>query len=114
MLSSAQTLVDNFNNVSNNLSSAIATQNTSLVSLTAGINQNLTNIAQLNGQIQVIGASGGNTNELEDQLNQNIQNLAKQVGITYTQNSDGTTNVNYADGGGTLALVTGSQAGHFR
>ena len=113
MLTSAQTLVDNFNYVSNNLSSAIATQNTSLVSLTAGINQILTNIAQLNGQIQVIGASGGNTNELKDQLNQNIQNLAKQIGITYTQNSDGTTDVNYADGGGALALVTGSQAGSF-
>jgi len=111
VLTSAQNLVDNFNSVSTNLSSAITSQNTSLVSLTAGINQNLTSIAQLNGQIKVIGASGGNTNELKDQLDQTVQNLSQQIGVTYTQNSDGTTNVNYADGG--AALVTGTQAGSF-
>ena len=71
----------------------------------------LGSIAQLNSQIQAIGASGGNTNELEDQCNQDIQNLSQQIGITYTENSNGTTNVNYTDGGG--ALVTGSQAGSF-
>jgi flagellar hook-associated protein 1 FlgK len=111
VLTSAQNLVDNFNSVSTSLSSAITSQNTSLVSLTGNINQNLTSIAQLNSQIQVIGASGGNTNELKDQRDQAIQNLSQQIGVTYTENSDGTTNVNYADGGG--ALVIGSKAGSF-
>jgi flagellar hook-associated protein 1 len=111
VLSSAQNLVDNFNSVSKNLSSAITSQNTSLVTLTADINQNLTSIAQLNSQIKVIGASGGNTNELKDQRDLAIQNLSQQVGVTCTENSDGTTDVNYADGG--AALVTGAQAGAF-
>ena len=111
VLTSAQNLVDNFNSVSTNLSSAITSQNTSLVTLTGNINQNLTSIAQLNSQIKVIGASGGNTNELKDQRDQAIQNLSQQIGVTYTENSDGTTDVNYADNG--AALVTGSKAGSF-
>lgn len=111
VLSSAQNLVDNFNAVSSSLSTAIQSQNTSLVTLTADINQNLNSIAQLNNQIKAIGGGGGNTNELQDQLDQTVQNLSQQIGITYTQNSDGTMNVNYADTG--AALVTGGQAGSF-
>jgi flagellar hook-associated protein 1 FlgK len=113
VLTSAQNLVDNFNSVSSNLTSAINSQNTSLVSLTAGINQNLTSVAQLNGQIKAIGGSGGNTNELEDQLDQTIQNLSQQIGVTYTENSDGTMTVNLTQADGGAALVTGSQAGSF-
>lgn len=111
VLTSAQNLVDNFNSVSKTLSDAVATQNSSLGALKDNINQNLTNIAQLNSQIKAIGDSGGNTNELKDQRDQAVQDLSQQIGITYTENSDGTTDVNYADGGG--ALVTGSQAGSF-
>jgi flagellar hook-associated protein 1 FlgK len=111
VLTSAQNLVDNFNSVSTSLTNAAATQNSSLVALTSDINQNLTDIAQLNGQIKAIGDSGGDTNELKDQRDLAIQNLSQQVGITYTENSDGTTDVKFADNGG--ALVTGSQAGSF-
>ncbi|MGD0586039.1 MAG: flagellar hook-associated protein FlgK [Oryzomonas sp.] len=111
VLTSAQNLVDNFNSVSKSLSDAAATQNSSLVALTSNINQNLTNIAQLNGQIKAIGASGGDTNEIKDQRDLAIQNLSQQIGITYTENSDGTTDVKFADNG--AALVTGSQAGSF-
>jgi len=111
VLTAAQNLADNFNSVSTTLSNAITSQNTSLVTLTDSINQNLTSIAQLNNQIKVIDQSGGDSNELKDQRDQKIQDLAQQIGITYTENSDGTTDVRYADSG--AALVTGSQAGSF-
>jgi len=111
VLTAAQSLVDNFNSVSKTLSDTITSQNTSLVTSTDSINQNLTSIAQLNNQIKVIDQSGGNSNELKDQRDQKIQDLSQQIGITYTENSDGTTDVHYADSG--AALVTGSQAGSF-
>jgi len=111
VLTAAQNLADNFNSVSTTLSNAVTSQNSSLVTLTDSINQNLTSIAQLNSQIKVIGQSGGDANELKDQRDQKIQDLAQQIGITYTENSDGTTDVQYADSG--AALVTGSQAGSF-
>lgn len=111
VLTTAQTLVDNFNSVSKTLSDSITGENTSLVTLTDSINQNATSIAQLNSQIKVIEQSGGNANELKDQRDQKIQDLSKQIGVTYTENSDGTTDVNFADSG--AALVSGTQAGSF-
>ncbi|GFE61480.1 flagellar hook-associated protein FlgK [Geobacter sp. AOG2] len=111
VLTAAQNLTDNFNSVSQTLSDTITAQNTSLVTTTDSINENLKSIAELNSQIKVIDQSGGNSNELKDQRDQKIQDLAQQLGITYTENSDGTTDVQYADSG--AALVTGSQAGSF-
>lgn len=112
VLTSAQTLAENFNSVSNTLSSDITALNASLGTTTSSINQNLASIAQLNGQIKVITQSGGNANALEDQQDEIVQNLAQQIGITCTQNSDGTTDVTYADNPG-ASLVSGSQAGSF-
>ncbi|KAA0889766.1 flagellar hook-associated protein FlgK [Oryzomonas rubra] len=111
VLTQAQIMVDNFHATSKTLSDTIATQNTSLVATTDSINATLKNIAQLNGQIRTTQLVTGNANELKDQRDQLVQNLSKQVGITYTENSDGTTDIKFADGGG--ALVTGSQAGAF-
>ena len=53
----------------------------------------------------------GNANEMRDQRDQLVRDLSKQIGITFTENSDGTTNVNYADGG--AALVAGGNYGAF-
>ncbi|QEM68024.1 flagellar hook-associated protein FlgK [Geobacter sp. FeAm09] len=111
VLTAAQNLVDNFNSVSKTLSDSITGENTSLVTLTDSINQNLTSIADLNGQIRTIEQAGGNANELKDQRDQKIQDLSQQIGITYTENSDGTTDVNFADSG--AALVSGTKAGSF-
>jgi len=111
VLTSAQNLVDNFHSVSTALSDTITAQNTSLVSTTDGINATLKSIAQLNGQIKTTQMASGNANELKDQRDQLVQDLSKQVGITSTENSDGTTDIKFADGG--AALVTGSQAGAF-
>lgn len=111
VLSRTQILTDNFKAVSTTLNDAISTQNASLVPLTDSINATLKNIAQLNEQIRTTELVSGNANEIRDQRDQLIQDISKQIGITYTENSDGTTDIKYADGG--AALVTGSTAGSF-
>jgi flagellar hook-associated protein 1 FlgK len=111
VLTDAQTLAENFNSVSKTLTSDITSLNTSLSTMTSSINQSLTNIAQLNSQIKVVTEAGGNANTLEDQQDADIQNLSQQIGITSTQNSDGTTDITFADTG--ASLVSGSQAGSF-
>ncbi|MDD2851619.1 MAG: flagellar hook-associated protein FlgK [Desulfuromonadaceae bacterium] len=111
VISRAQILTDNFHAVSKALNDTISIQNQTLDPLISDINATLNNIAQLNGQINTTELVSGNANETRDQRDQLIRDLAKQIGITYTENSDGTTDINYADGGG--ALVTGATAGAF-
>jgi flagellar hook-associated protein 1 len=111
VLSQAQTLVDNFKSISTTLNNAITTQNAALPTLTDEINNKLTNIAALNGQIKQTELVSGNANEMRDQRDQLVKELSQQIGINYTENSDGTTDITFADGGG--ALVTGQKAGSF-
>lgn len=111
VMTRAQILADNFHSVSKALNDSIAIQNTSLVPLTDSINNTLKNIAQLNGQIKTTELVSGNANEIRDQRDQLVRDLSQQIGITFTENSDGTTDVKYADGG--ASLVTGTTAGAF-
>lgn len=111
VLGRAQILADNFHSVSKALNDTRSIQNDTLVPLTSSINATLNNIAQLNGQIRVTEQVGGNANETRDQRDQLLRNLSGQIGITYKENSDGTTDIKYADGG--APLVTGSTAGTF-
>jgi len=111
VLSRTQILTDNFHSVSTALNDSISIQNESLVPLTNDINATLNNIAQLNGQIKTTELVSGNANEARDQRDQLVRDLSQQIGITYTENSDGTTDIKYADGG--AALVTGAIAGSF-
>jgi flagellar hook-associated protein 1 FlgK len=104
-------LTDNVKAVSTSLTDTINTQNDSLVPLTDSINTTLKNIAQLNDQIKTANLVGGNTNEVRDQRDQLVRDLSQQIGVTYTENSDGTTDLQYKDGG--AALVTGSTSGAF-
>jgi len=111
VLSRTQILTDNFNSVSTTLNDTVNAQNASLVPMTDSINATLKNIAQLNGQIKATELVSGNANEARDQRDQLIRDLSQQIGINFTENSDGTTDVKYADGG--ASLVTGSTAGSF-
>lgn len=111
VITRAQILSDNFQSVSKGLNDAIATQNATLVPLTESINSTLTNIAQLNGQIKSTELLSGNANEMRDQRDQLVRDLSLKIGITFTENVDGTTDIRYADGG--AELVTGSNAGAF-
>ncbi len=111
VITTAQTLADNFHMVSKTLSDTVSMQNSSLVPVVDSINATLTNIAQLNSQIRTTELVAGNANEIRDQRDLLVRNLSTQIGITFTENSDGTTDIKFADSGG--ALVTGATAGAF-
>jgi len=113
VITRAQILADNFHTVSKNLTDAIATQNNALPSLTGDINLTLQGIAQLNEQIKYTEQVYGNANEMKDQRDQLIRDLSSQIGITFTENADGTSDVYYKDTTPTTALVTGGQYGAF-
>jgi len=119
VLSRAQILVDNFHSVSKTLNDTITTENASLVPQTNDINAILTSIAQLNGQIQTTELVSGNANEIRDQRDQLVRDLSEKMGIKFTENTDGTTDV-YVSGvtdpgpppvTGNIYLVQGSKAG---
>jgi flagellar hook-associated protein 1 FlgK len=111
ILTNSQVLVDNFHAVSSTLSDTVSIQNASLVPLVDTINSTLSNIAQLNAQIKTTELVNGNANEIRDRRDQLVRDLSQMVGITTTENSDGTTDIAFADGG--LALVTSGTAGVF-
>lgn len=111
LLSRAQILTDNFHSVSKALNDAISIQNDTLVPFTNDVNATLKNIADLNGQIKTTELVNGNANELRDQRDQLVRDLSQKIGITYKENSDGTTDINYLDGD--VALVKGLEAGSF-
>jgi flagellar hook-associated protein 1 FlgK len=111
VITRSQLLVDNFHSVSRALTDAATTQDQSLVPLVNDMNATLQSIAKLNGQIRYTEQSSGNANEMRDQRDQLVRDLSKQTGITFTDNSDGTTDVVFKDTG--AALVTGSQYGSF-
>lgn len=111
VITRAQLLVDNFHSVSRSLTDAATTQDQSLVPLVNDMNATLQSIAKLNGQIRYTEQSSGNANEMRDQRDQLVRDLSKQTGITFTENSDGTTDVVFKDTG--AALVTGSNFGSF-
>lgn len=111
VITRAQILSDNFNSVSKGLNDTIGIQNSALVPLADSINSTLTNIAQLNGQIKNTELLNGNANELRDQRDLLVRDLSTKIGTTFTENTDGSTDIKYADGG--ADLVVGSNAGAF-
>lgn len=112
LLSQAQVLADNFNAVSTTLNDVIEAQDTSLTALTADVNNMLTNIASLNAQIKQTELVSGNANEMRDQRDLLVKQLAEQMGVKYTENADGTTDVYVQDSTpATYYLVQGDQAG---
>ncbi|MEI6205611.1 MAG: flagellar hook-associated protein FlgK [Desulfuromonadales bacterium] len=111
VITNAQILADNFHTVSKALSNTISIQNASLVPIVDDINATLANIAQLNGQIRTTELVSGNANETRDQRDQLVRDLSKKIGISFTENSDGTTDIMFTDGG--ASLVTGSISGAF-
>lgn len=111
VLSQAQILVDNLKSVSTTLTDTIAAQDSSLTSLTSDVNNMLTNIAALNAQIRQTEIVSGNANEMRDQRDLLVKQLSEQMGIKYTENSDGTTDVYVQDSTSTYYLVQGAQAG---
>lgn len=110
VLSKAQIMVDQFHNVSGTLNDAMVAQNESIPSQVDDINTTLSNIAQLNSQIKSTELVSGNANEMRDQRDYLVRQLAGSMGVSYTENSDGTTDISYSDTTGTYALVSGGTA----
>jgi len=115
VLDKGQILADQFNYVSQTLNNAIVAQNDALPSMKDDINRMLSSIATLNGQIKVTEQVAGNANEMRDQRDYLVRQLAENISISTVENSDGTTDITYSDAtvGSPYDLVTGSSAGTF-
>lgn len=105
LISDAQTLASAFNQIDSGLDQENQTLNTSLSDDVDSANQLLSNLASLNQQISTAEFSGGNANDLLDEQQQDLNNLAQLTDITTTDGSNGTVNVSL-DG---QALVSGNQ-----
>jgi len=110
VLDKGQILADQFNYVSRTLNSAIVAQNDALPPMKDDVNLILSNIAKLNGQIKVTEQVAGNANEMRDQRDYLVRQLAENMSISTVENNDGTTDITYTDATGTYAMVTGTNA----
>ncbi|RQW85422.1 MAG: flagellar hook-associated protein FlgK [Geobacter sp.] len=105
VLSRSQVLVDTFHQMNTNLNDSLSSADRSLEGLTADITDKAKSIASLNEQILQTERLGGNANELRDQRDYLTQELAKKVGVSYSEQSDGTQTVTLPGG---EALVQGN------
>lgn len=108
VLSRSETLVDTFHRLSSNLNDSKESADTSLEGITQGITDFARSIASLNGQILQTERLGGNANELRDQRDYAVLQLAEKVGVGYAEQSDGTLTVTLPGG---EVLVEGSNYG---
>ncbi len=113
VLSRAQILTDQFHYVSRTLNDAIIQQEESVVPQVNEINRVVKDIALLNGNIKITELVSGNANEMRDQRDYLIRQLSEQMGVKFTENDDGTTDVYVTDAatGTDYYLVNGSQFG---
>lgn len=113
VLSRAQILTDQFHYVSRTLSDAIVQQEEAVVPQVNEINRVVKDIALLNGNINITELVDGNANEMRDQRDYLIRQLSEQMGVKFTENDDGTTDVYVTDAasGTNYYLVNGSQYG---
>jgi len=98
VLSRSQVLVDTFHQMNTNLNDSLAGADRSLDGITADITEKAKSIASLNEQILQTERLGGNANELRDQRDYLTQELAKKVGVSYAEQSDGTLTINLPGG----------------
>ena len=80
--------------------------NTSIQNDVASSNQDLSDIAALNQQIVLAEAGGGTANDLVDEREQTIENLAGMVNISTATQSNGSVNISI----GGVPMVTGDNA----
>lgn len=112
VISRGQILVDQFHYVARTLNDAITAQNEAVVPLTDDINRIVKEISILNGQINNTQMVYGNANEMKDQRDYLIRQLGEQMGVKYTENANGTTDVYVSRGGTDYYLVQGTQYGN--
>ena len=100
---SAQQLTEQFNEVSSGLTTVSSDLNTSIQNDVASSNQDLSQIAALNQQIMMAQNSGGAANDLVDEREQAIENLAGYVNLMTSAQPDGAVNISI----GGVTMVSG-------
>jgi flagellar hook-associated protein 1 len=110
VLSSGNLLADNFKQINSYLTDLKTQANQSLSGLTSDINDKLKTIASLNEEILQVEIVSGNANELRDQRDLLVLDLAKKVGIDYKEERNGNLTISLTSG---ETLVSGGKAGNF-
>jgi len=105
LISQAQTVASTFNQIDSQLSATRSSLNTSLQSNVSSANTLLAGIAQLNGQIASAEASGGTPNDLLDERQQDLQNLAQLTNIQTSTQANGAVDISI----GGQNLVSGAK-----
>jgi flagellar hook-associated protein 1 len=105
LISQAQTLSSTFNQVDSQFNATRTSLNSSVTNDVSSANQLLTGIAQLNGQISSAEFSGGTPNDLLDEQQQDLQNLAQLTNIQTSTGSNGSVDVSI----GGQSLVSGDK-----
>lgn len=113
VLSRAQIMTDQFHYVSRTLSDAVTQLEESITPQVNEINRIVEQIALLNGNIKNTELVSGNANEMRDQRDYMIRQLSEQLGVKFTENDDGTTDVYVTNDttGIPYYLVNGTQFG---
>jgi flagellar hook-associated protein 1 FlgK len=92
-ISAANDLAQEFNTVSSGLAGVQAQLNSSISNDVAASNQDMKDIASLNQQIVRAEAIGGTANDLVDERQAKLEDLASKVNVTATTQSDGSMNL---------------------
>jgi flagellar hook-associated protein 1 len=106
VINAAQTLTEQLNQNAGQIQSTGASIVSEAAQVVSQINNEASQIAGLNGQIQTAVASGDSPNNLEDQRDQLISQLAQQVDVRTVDQGNGVTNI-ISDG---ASLVVGNSA----
>jgi flagellar hook-associated protein 1 FlgK len=93
LISDAQNLAAAFNQINSELDQEDTSLNTSLTNDVSSANQLLSGIASLNQQISAAQFGGGNANDLIDERQQDLNNLAQLATITTSAGTNGAVNV---------------------
>jgi flagellar hook-associated protein 1 FlgK len=105
LISDAQTLASAFNQINSQLNQENTALNTSISDGVASANQLLAGIASLNQQISAAQLGGGNANDLIDEQQQDLQNLAQLTDITTSTEANGAVDISISG----QTFVSGNQ-----
>jgi flagellar hook-associated protein 1 FlgK len=89
----AQNLATSISQTALNLKSAQEDANANLKTTIDKLNEDIQKIAELNPQIASVEHDGGNASDLRDQRMQIMEDLSKQLGIQFTEDSTGQVNI---------------------
>ncbi len=107
VVSSAESLSEGFNWISENLSSQSDSISSEISNDVESINDLTSSIASLNSQITSLKAQGGDTSSLEDSRDSAVSSLSSLLNVNVTQQDDGSYSITLAQG---QPLVSGDTA----